>query len=116
MKTFVVRYKCCYGFKRTDNSPGCSRQVDLKPLLDTIEAIDGQEFKKLVLSVGLDSKFSDENLTVFLPTNDALINFAQQMEDIVSNTLGLCVRWIYWPRVVRPYMYLVGCYLFHLPI
>lgn len=84
VKTFVVRYKCCYGFKRADNSPGCSRQVDLKPLLETIEAIDGQEFKKLVLSAGLDNRLSDENLTVFLPTNDALISFSQQMEDIVS--------------------------------
>lgn len=84
VKTFTVRYKCCYGFQREDNSPGCTKQVDLKPLLETIEEVDGKEFTNMISSSGLANKVKTENLTIFVPHDAALSEFNENMVDMVG--------------------------------
>lgn len=54
MKTFTVRYKCCYGFKRQEGAPGCSKQVDLKPLINTLDDLNLKEFKQIIENANLE--------------------------------------------------------------
>ncbi|XP_031358607.1 transforming growth factor-beta-induced protein ig-h3-like, partial [Photinus pyralis] len=82
VKTFVVRYKCCYGFKRSDDSSGCTKQVKLSPLLTTIEDVGGKELTSMIRSTGLEDKFNSENLTVLVPTDDSMIEFADKMVEM----------------------------------
>ncbi|KAK5646943.1 hypothetical protein RI129_005407 [Pyrocoelia pectoralis] len=82
VKTFVVRYKCCYGFKRSDDSSGCTKQIKLSPLLTTIEDMGGKELRNMIHSTGLDDKFNSENFTVFVPTDDSMIEFTDKMVEM----------------------------------
>lgn len=82
-KTFKVTYRCCYGFQRGSGfNPGCTKIVDLKPLLDTIDAVDAKEFKEMVVSNELEEKCKKENLTVFVPSDLALNEFTEKMSDM----------------------------------
>ncbi|KAF2893756.1 hypothetical protein ILUMI_12419 [Ignelater luminosus] len=82
VKTFVVRYKCCYGYKRTENSPGCTKKIDLLPLLPAIEDVGGKEFRNLIRATDLEDRFNSENLTVFVPTDMALTEFSEKMTEL----------------------------------
>lgn len=84
VKTFVVRYKCCYGYKRTENSPGCTKKIDLLPLLSAIDDVGGKEFRNLIRATDLEDRFNNENLTVFVPTDMALTEFSEKMTELVS--------------------------------
>ncbi|KAL3283362.1 hypothetical protein HHI36_006510, partial [Cryptolaemus montrouzieri] len=75
VKTFTVRYKCCYGFSRAEGSTGCDRKVELKSLLDTLTDLNAKEFRKLVVDNGLNSRFENDNLTVFVPSDQAINDF-----------------------------------------
>lgn len=55
------------------------KQVELKPLMDTIEEFDGKEFTKMITSTGLDNKCKSENLTLFVPSDMALNDFTEKM-------------------------------------
>lgn len=80
----MVRYKCCYGFKRSDDSNGCTKKIELLPLLSTIEATGGKEFRNMIRATGLDNKFTTENFTVFVPTDETLSEFTERMVEFVS--------------------------------
>lgn len=82
VKTFTVRYKCCYGFKKTSESDGCTKQVDLKPVLQTLEDLKLDEFRGLVKSSGLDNKFLDGNFTIFVPSDDAIHDYNEKLNEI----------------------------------
>jgi uncharacterized surface protein with fasciclin (FAS1) repeats len=47
----------------------------LKNIMKTLTEVGGKEFTRLVRNVGLDSKLEEENLTVFVPTDDALATY-----------------------------------------
>jgi len=81
-KTFTVRYKCCYGFERDDTNPssGCSKKVELKTLSQTIDEMEAKEFKTLVSNVNFN--MDDGNYTVFLPSDVALAEHEEKMEDM----------------------------------
>ncbi|KAF5277770.1 hypothetical protein FQR65_LT03750 [Abscondita terminalis] len=79
VKTFQVRYKCCYGYQKSDDSTGCTKKVVLVPLLNTIEEIGAKELKNMIHATGLDDKFINENLTVFAPTDDSMNQFTDKM-------------------------------------
>lgn len=85
VKTFTVRYKCCYGFKRTEGSPGCDTRVELKPLLQTIEEVEGKEFIRMISSSSLEDKCKNENLTIFVPSDLALNDFTEKMLEMVRS-------------------------------
>lgn len=88
VKTFTVRYKCCYGYKRTPDATGCSKQADMKPLLQTVEDVGCKEFRNMIKSSGLEDKLQG-NYTVFVPTDVALNKFTDKMLDMVSMFLCL---------------------------
>jgi transforming growth factor-beta-induced protein len=82
VKTFTVRYKCCYGFMRTKGTSGCEKQLELKPLLDTINDLDAKVFRNLVQSTGLEDTFKNGNYTIFVPTDVALNEFNEKMTEL----------------------------------
>ncbi|RZC39086.1 transforming growth factor-beta-induced protein ig-h3 [Asbolus verrucosus] len=82
VKTFTVRYKCCYGFTRTKGASGCETQLELKPLLDTIADLSAKEFRNLIQTTGLEDTFKDGNYTVFVPTDVALNEFNEKMLEL----------------------------------
>ncbi|XP_023015902.2 midline fasciclin [Leptinotarsa decemlineata] len=79
-KTFTVRYKCCYGFKR---SPGgeCSKQSELKPVLETLDDLKTNEFRNMIKTVGLESKFIDGNFSLFVPSDDAINEYNEDIAE-----------------------------------
>jgi uncharacterized surface protein with fasciclin (FAS1) repeats len=92
VKTFTVRYKCCYGFMRTKGTSGCEKQLELKPLLDTINDLDAKVFRNLVQSTGLEDTFKNGNYTVFVPTDVALNEFNEKMTELVGNRATIAER------------------------
>ncbi|XP_060517854.1 transforming growth factor-beta-induced protein ig-h3 [Cylas formicarius] len=82
VKTFTVRYKCCYGFKRLPDSNGCTKQVDLKPILQTLEDLKLDEFRNLIRSSNLDGKFEEGNFTLFVPSDDAVHDYSEKINEV----------------------------------
>lgn len=83
-KTLTVRYKCCYGFERTEGSlSGCTKKLNLKTTLETIEENDGKEFTTMIKTAKLDDRLNNENLTVFVPTDNSLNEFTERMLEMV---------------------------------
>lgn len=85
MKTFTVRYKCCYGFKRT--TEGCVKAGDLKPILETLDDIKAMEFKNMIRSVGLEPRFKDGNYSLFVPSDEALNDYNEKINEMVRKCL-----------------------------
>jgi len=84
-KTIVVRYACCHGYQRSKGEPACSK-VTMKSLEETVKEQGGEEFLAMVKEVGLLSKLQ-ENMTVFVPTNEAVEEFHRNLMEF--NTLEL---------------------------
>ncbi|GLV38657.1 midline fasciclin [Carabus blaptoides fortunei] len=78
MKTFTVKYKCCYGFRRTKESPACTK-LELKSLLDTVNDVGAIEFRKMIASSDLEDKLREDNKTIFVPRDQALNDFTEKM-------------------------------------
>ncbi|KAJ8920689.1 hypothetical protein NQ315_004828, partial [Exocentrus adspersus] len=81
VKTFTVRYKCCYGYKR-ESGKGCEKQGDLKPILDTLTDMRVDEFKGLIKGAGLESMFTDGNYSLIVPTDNALNMYNDKLNDM----------------------------------
>ncbi|KAF7274388.1 hypothetical protein GWI33_012949 [Rhynchophorus ferrugineus] len=90
VKTFTVRYKCCYGFKRLDRTSGCVKQGELKPVLQTLDDLKLNEFRELIKSSGLDDTVSNGNYTFFVPSDDAFHDYNDKITDM--NTVELARR------------------------
>merc|ERR1719412_3107451 len=84
-KTIVVRYACCHGYQRANGEPVCSK-VTMKSLEETVKEQSGQEFLAMVEEGGLLSKLR-ENMTVFVPTREAVEEFNSNLMEF--NTLEL---------------------------
>jgi len=78
VKTLRVVYSCCHGFKRV--SGGACSEVDMKPLEESIEELGGKEFLNLVVENQLDSLLN--NVTLFVPTDEAVEDFMKDMEEL----------------------------------
>ncbi|KAJ8955545.1 hypothetical protein NQ318_001375 [Aromia moschata] len=89
VKTFTVRYKCCYGYRR-EPGKGCVKQGDMKSLLDTLKDIDAREFRHLIKSTGMEQQFSDGNYSLFAPTDDALNDYNEKLAEM--NNVDLARR------------------------
>jgi len=77
INTLKLRYTCCHGFT-FDKRKGCTK-VDLKPLEETIESLGGTEFLDLLVSSGVGSL---DNVTIFVPSDDAVEDFHVELEQI----------------------------------
>lgn len=60
------------------------KKLDLKSLLDTVEDTNGKEFRKMIASANLEERLGKENLTIFVPTDNALNEFTERMLEMVS--------------------------------
>ncbi|XP_050737011.1 periostin-like isoform X2 [Eriocheir sinensis] len=80
-KTVVVTHKCCHGYVR--EGAGCSK-VELKSMPETLEEIGSNDFLTLVKTAGM-TEMLDQNVTLFVPTNEAMQEFMVEME--VENEL-----------------------------
>lgn len=86
MKTFTVRYKCCYGYKRnTEAGGGCVRSGELKSVMDTLDDIKTDEFKKIIETTGMMSKFNDGNYSLFVPSDFAINEYNDKINEMVRN-------------------------------
>ena len=52
----------------------------MTPLEETIADLDGSEFLQLVVEVGLDKML--DNVTVFVPNDEAVQDFSRELEDL----------------------------------
>ena len=86
--TEVVRYECCYGYARTPGSDGCL-ELDMKPMKDTIEGLEAEEFEQLLEAADLMSVL-DDNVTIFVPSNDAIEDFRHDLEQL--NTISIAAE------------------------
>ena len=81
-KTVVVRHECCYGYTRVPGELGCSGLV-MKPLEETIAELDSAEFMELIDTTGMNDMLK-ENITVFVPSDDAIEDFRHDLEKLNS--------------------------------
>lgn len=80
-KTIVVRRQCCHGYvKRTDGRPGCSA-LKMENVYDTMKSLEMTKFLSWMESAGLKEKLLTDNITVFTPSNEAIVDFEDDSED-----------------------------------
>jgi len=80
-KTVSVTYSCCHGHRREGGGRGGCTAVDMKPLRETVEDLGGLEFLALLDESDMNNKLSG-NLTLFVPTDDAIEDFNDDLEKI----------------------------------
>jgi len=81
-KTIILRHFCCHGYKREQGKPGCS-ELNMKPLEDTVRELGGLEFLVLLDENKMLDKLGD-NMTLFVPTNDAIEDFHRDLVELNS--------------------------------
>lgn len=127
MKTFTVRYKCCYGYKRnTEAGGGCAKSGELKSVMDTLDDIKTDEFKKLIETTGMVTMFNDGNYSLFVPTDYAMNEYNDKMNEMVRTykqihkivfqnqkclnfVTFLCLHRILWTLLEDVVLYLIRC-------
>lgn len=77
-KTVVVKHECCFGYRRKGNEFGCNQELT-DNLTETIKELKGDEFLQLLKATNLESMLK-ENMTVFVPTDDAVEDFRHDLE------------------------------------
>uniref|UniRef100_A0A8D9ETI1 Transforming growth factor-beta-induced protein ig-h3 n=1 Tax=Cacopsylla melanoneura TaxID=428564 RepID=A0A8D9ETI1_9HEMI len=77
-KTVTVTHQCCHGYRRINNKGQCAK-VDLKPMTDLMQEVGGAEFMRMVKSVDMSDKLESENLTVFVPNDEAVKQYENEM-------------------------------------
>jgi len=90
--TLTEVFECCPGFSRKPTDFGCPREVELADLPTVLETLNLTEFTNLMDSSGLSKKIfgsSDNNFTIFVPSNDALKTFATSTLQTVDKDLKL---------------------------
>lgn len=61
--------------------------VHLKSLLETAADVGGKDFVQLVRTSGLEEKTTASNLTLFVPSDDAVRDFTDSLQEAVSMLL-----------------------------
>jgi len=82
VKTLKATYSCCHGFRKVGKE-GCA-VVDMKPLEETIEDLGGKEFLNLVVENDLESLMN--NVTIFVPNDEAIEDFKKDMDQLNTFT------------------------------
>ena len=83
-KAVTVRHACCYGFERADDgSTGCSRMV-MEDMAKTIDNLEVEEFAELMKESGIMEEMSNTNLTMFVPSNEAIEDFRHELQHLNS--------------------------------
>ena len=85
IKRVTVRHQCCYGYERSADQTvtGCTK-LNMEDLKTTLSNIGVEEFNELLQESGIEIP-SDQNMTIFVPSNDAIEDFRHDLEQL--NTL-----------------------------
>ena len=78
VKTLKMTHTCCHGYKNIDGT-GCT-SVEMKPLEETIADLEAVEFLELIVANDLDSML--ENVTIFVPTDEAIRDMDFELEEL----------------------------------
>ena len=78
VKTLKLTHTCCHGFKNI-NGDGCI-SFDIKPLEETMAELEAVEFLDKVVEAGLD--YMMENVTIFVPNDDAIRDMDFEMDEL----------------------------------
>lgn len=88
VKTFTVRYKCCYGYKRNVDAGGsCEKGGELKQLMDTLDDIKADEFKNLIKTTKLEAQLAEGNFSFFVPSDHAMNLYNEKINEMVRKYL-----------------------------
>lgn len=108
VKTFTVRYKCCYGYKRnTESGGGCEKSGELKSILDTLDDMKTDEFKKMIKTSNLESMFADGNYSVFVPSDYALNEYSDKINEMVRTMNFFLKKQLFKRVIICP---ICGCF------
>ena len=77
-KTVIVKHECCYGYTREAGELGCSGRV-MDSLENTIKEVGAEEFLELLDTVDMRG-WLDDNMTIFVPTDEAVEDFRHDLE------------------------------------
>lgn len=88
-KTISVTHQCCHGYGRKRNSRVANivmpcEELNLRSVIETSEKLEGREFVRSAQKNDIDDKLR-KNVTLFLPTDAAFTEFAEQMLESVSS-------------------------------
>ena len=78
VKTLKMTHTCCHGFKNL-NGDECIK-FDLKPLEETIAELEATEFLELLIDNNLENLL--DNVTVFVPNDDAIRDMDLELEEL----------------------------------
>jgi len=81
-KTVVVRHVCCHGYKRDLSNRGHCSEFSMKSLVDTVSDVGGSEFLVLLEDNNMIEKLVEGNMTVFVPTNEAIDDFHEDLIEL----------------------------------
>ena len=84
IKRVTVRHQCCYGYERSADQTvtGCTK-LNMEDLKTTLSNIGVEEFNELLQESGIEIP-SDQNMTIFVPSNDAIEDFRHDLERLNS--------------------------------
>nr|XP_018899552.1 PREDICTED: transforming growth factor-beta-induced protein ig-h3 [Bemisia tabaci] len=68
-KIVTVTYECCHGYRRIDRTKGCVK-VDLKEVTEVLSEAGASTFGEVLKKNNMQKKFSNENVTWFIPADD----------------------------------------------
>jgi len=76
----VVRHECCYGYSRSVDSDGCT-ELNMQSMVETLEGLEAEEFEQMLETTGMMENLP-ENVTIFVPSNDAVEDFRHDLEEL----------------------------------
>jgi hypothetical protein len=81
-RSVTVRHQCCYGHQRSldEDTTGCSEMI-MEDMEATIRNIGVEEFFELLTDSGVHEEIT-KNVTVFVPSNDAIEDFRYILKSI----------------------------------
>lgn len=71
-KSYITTFECCLGFTRDEGKLGCTKELMLQNLLDTVESLNLTSLLSAIEGVQLGDLLSEGNYTIFAPSNEAL--------------------------------------------
>ncbi len=93
-KTVVVKQACCYGHERSPGEIGCTKAV-MKPVEETLEDLGAEEFLELLELTDMKEMVRDNNLTLFVPSDEAIEDFKHDMERELGGGEGAAGQYEY---------------------
>jgi len=81
VKTLRMTHSCCHGYKNIDGELCTS--VDIKPLEETIAELEAEQFLELLVENDLEHLMN--NVTIFVPNNEAIRDLDFELEELYMN-------------------------------